>query len=56
MIQTVIVNECIDKQQIVVEVPGNIEVGPLKSAKFVEVRGLCGDSGEIVMREYTDLK
>lgn len=34
-----------DKQQIVVEVPGNVEIGSLKQAKFVEVRGICGESG-----------
>lgn len=38
------------------EVPGNVEITPLKEAKYVEVRGICGESGEVIMREYTNLK
>ena len=50
-------NECyVDKQQITVEIPANVEVGPIKEAKFVEVRGVSTEGGDVVLREYTNLK
>lgn len=44
------------KQTINVEVPGNIEMGPLKEIKYLEVRGISNEHGELVMKQYTDLK
>lgn len=38
------------KEQLIVEVPGNIDLDELKKVKFIEVRGICGESGDILMR------
>lgn len=44
------------KQQLKVEVPGTIEAERLKAVKFIEVRGTTSESGDILMREYTNMK
>jgi len=30
---------------ISVEVPGNVDAAPLREIKYIEVRGVCGESG-----------
>ena len=35
--------------------PNSIEPSSLKEVKYIEVRGMSGENGEISMREFTDL-
>ena len=46
----------VEKKTVEVRVPSHIESNSLKEIKFIEVRGVFEENGEISMKEYTDLK
>ena len=46
----------VEKKTVEVMVPSHIERNSLKEIKFIEVRGVFEENGEISMKEYTDLK
>ena len=46
----------VEKKTVEVRVPSHIETNSLKAIKFIEVRGVAEENGEISMKEYTDLR